>query len=750
MSSGDEDFEENGRASSSSQSPRPREVQKIRSGGSTRTACDECRRKKIRCNRLQVTAGAPCSHCRSHNLDCAVTQSQHPPTSYIKTLQGRLEQLEKVLEERLQTSAPSARDVGRATINPPTPPSLFDHTAAIADSDDEDEISTDVWRRLERVPANPMQRHFFGKSSNIKFIDEVFDMRKAYVGNRVLQSQNRSHASRLQNDGYLPWERELEITTPPEYVFPDDDLGMNLVDLYFEHVNIMSPFLHRPTFVQKVRNGVHLRDSAFGAVYLLVCAVGSRFSDDPRVLVDDMAPEHSCGWIFFNQVELEHKTFHAPARLEDIQAYCLSALFLQGTCSGESCWAVIGIAIRLAQEVGAHRRKIYRSRTSIETELWKRVFWVLISFDSFMSSYLGRPCAVNDEDLDLEPPIECDDEYWPHPNGPAQHESFKQPPDKPSSLAFFTHFLKLNEIIALALRTIYTTNKSKTLLGHGGLREMGNVVAKLDSALEKWVDALPDHLRWDPSQRNVTFVRQSCALNTLYCYVRIVVHRPFIPSPRKSSPLPLASLAVCTSAARLCSQILAGYLKTSGGALPEVQLGSFTSGVFLLLDLWDRKRSGTLADSTQEMEEVQTCMSALQLCEKRWRGAGSLCQKLQDLALVTQPDDGGTVGHQPPAALDEMFFEQMANQFTGRYPPTPSSRSTMPTGGRWNFTDDPSMDDINPAYSALSVPYPPQPLGLSGSNVTDTVWCHPLTGENWEGDNDMHQNFALSRFWCSS
>lgn len=36
---------------------------------------------------------------------------------------------------------------------------------------------------------------------------------------------------------------------------------------------------------------------------------------------------------------------------------------------------MVGHGIRLALDVGAHRRKVYDSKPTIENELWKRAFW---------------------------------------------------------------------------------------------------------------------------------------------------------------------------------------------------------------------------------------------------------------------------------------------------------------------------------------------------------------------------------------
>jgi hypothetical protein len=76
----------------------------------------------------------------------------------------------------------------------------------------------------------------------------------------------------------------------------------------------------------------------------------------------------------------------------------LATLFLQGSSAPQACWSIVGIGIRLAQDIGAHRRKLYDSKPSLHDELWKRAFWVLVAFDRGISAGLGRPCAIQDEE----------------------------------------------------------------------------------------------------------------------------------------------------------------------------------------------------------------------------------------------------------------------------------------------------------------------------------------------------------------
>ena len=76
-----------------------------------------------------------------------------------------------------------------------------------------------------------------------------------------------------------------------------------------------------------------------------------------------------------------------------------------------------GIGLRMAQEAGAHRMRGHESLNNAESESWRRVFWYihsshtigitdlvgrcsrcLVFLDRYISSALGRPCAINDEE----------------------------------------------------------------------------------------------------------------------------------------------------------------------------------------------------------------------------------------------------------------------------------------------------------------------------------------------------------------
>ena len=73
-------------------------------------------------------------------------------------------------------------------------------------------------------------------------------------------------------------------------------------------------------------------------------------------------------------------------------------MFLRGTAFHPVAWLFISIGLRKAQDLGAHRKKVYGSKPNVDEELWKRTFWMLVLYDRIGSATLGRPCCSGEEE----------------------------------------------------------------------------------------------------------------------------------------------------------------------------------------------------------------------------------------------------------------------------------------------------------------------------------------------------------------
>jgi hypothetical protein len=160
------------------------------------------------------------------------------------------------------------------------------------------------------------------------------------------------------------------------YSFPDPDLLPVLVNAFMDNINIFAPLFHRPTFERSISEGLHFRDPAFGSVVLLVCALGARHVRDPRVREpSEVHTYRSAGWRWFTQVDISRRDLFRPPRLHDVQTYILSAIYGGPLFRSHLTWVLVGIAIRMVQQVGAHLKKVYKSTPNAHDELWKRCVW---------------------------------------------------------------------------------------------------------------------------------------------------------------------------------------------------------------------------------------------------------------------------------------------------------------------------------------------------------------------------------------
>ncbi|KAJ7175176.1 fungal-specific transcription factor domain-containing protein [Mycena crocata] len=662
-------------------------------------ACDLCRQRKSRCDGSQML-GNRCTTCVDANLDCTYVdpapkrgRKNHyvdgTANTYVNSLESRLEKSEAlnrqlraelanayfVTSDKAPGGSPSDTDstnTGESSRLPERHVATLQNlrtalgtlSAPPLPPHDDDLVHLDIQRQLEKLTiGDPLHRRFIGRSSPAALIDaavtfranlkredrEGFNDKSGTASPPVANpdptlfdedepcssSGDSGTARRPRYWTFKPWKKAT--TQRREYSFPPTALMVDLIELYFEHVNMYLPLLHRPTFKLSVAMGLHLKDDGFAATLLLVCAVASRWSTDPRVIPpvgtetgggnqSDMG-NLACGWQWFDQVPLVGML--REATLYDLQYYCLAVQFLEGSWAPQACWTFVGVALRLAQDVGVHRRMARVEQPSVERELWKRAFWVLVHMDRTVSSSMGRPCALQYDDFDIDMPIAVDDDYWEHPTHP-----FQQPPNIPSHITFFNSLLRLSHILAFCLKILYSTSKVRRVLKVDDSWQE-SAVAELDSALNSWRDQVPEHLRWNPAHADPTFFDQSVALHCGYYQLQILIHRSFIPVGTKSAPTGLPSLAICASAARACANIV-DVQRHRKGPIPVIQnlAPVFMAGLVLILNAWSGRRKGLGLESNREIANVHKCMDAMRLCEDRWQSAGREVDILARLASV--------------------------------------------------------------------------------------------------------------------
>ncbi|KAE9411256.1 hypothetical protein BT96DRAFT_983026 [Gymnopus androsaceus JB14] len=592
---------------------------------------------------------------KKRRLQGACDNKRGPKSAYVERLEREVERMKEVLDKfgvkaedssqvspilvsnhassSSTASAPSYNGVPSAISSNPGYPSLAsespqsDSQSQDREEEEEDFAHVALADHLSKLSLNTVHRRFFGPSSAFMIMKNANRVKDETLSSENLETYP---CKRLQYWGISPWEKETSERHTPKYHFPENDLLWSLISLYFEEVNIFLPILHGIFFKRHVAQGLHLYDPNFANNRSLVA---SRYSQDERVFVSP-GSSLSSGWRYFEQVQMMRRSILEVPTLYELQFYC--------TSSPSSSWTLVAVGIRFAEELGIHRRQPDGYKWTPLDEEKRRAFWqvdetikriakvltclsgrVLVSLDRLISSFVGRPSAIRDEDFDVDPPIECDDEYWNNPN---MELSFQQPPEKPSLIACFNSHLRLCEILAFALRTLYSTKKSKLLLGLVGEQWEQKILKELDTALSSWLSSVPEHLRWNTMQQNTIFFRQSVFLYTMY-YVRPAFRFALV----KPSASSFHSLAVCTHAARCTSRILDSHVHRGIIGLPHILYGAFISAMVIMLNLWGSKRAGLYIDHQKELENAHKIMNILHACDQRWNIAGRFWDMLSEL-----------------------------------------------------------------------------------------------------------------------
>ncbi|KIK54649.1 hypothetical protein GYMLUDRAFT_48563 [Collybiopsis luxurians FD-317 M1] len=714
-------------------------------------ACDACRRRKIKGDSTEREPGKPCSKCEAADLECkfTYTRKKRRPNLAPKSRKYGIDQAQVLVENIISAlddysipqDSESVRDIlislakyarslelrvnrsEKSTSGSTTDSTLVlspesnDKGSPELDISDKEDSGSDEELAIDfkNLSLQGNERHF-GRSSNYLFLHTAIEYRP---------EQPQKHKSTLQIRCEM-WDMDMwkwvPEHQPPVYIFPENDLLLELTNIFFNEISPYSfPLLHRPTFERAVKSGFHLIDQNFGATVLAVCALASRNSNDPRNLINATDCEQLAGWKWFRQIQLVRPSFEVTTSVYELQLYCLATSYLSSTTISDSAWPLIGLGIRLAHERGAHRAKPGQART-VESELWARAFWCLVGLDIIGGLTFGRPPATTPNDFDVDQIADCDDEEW------ESSTPFVQPEGKPSKASFGVYYHRLLQIAGSIQRSIYAIKRpdsdhstSRSSHGVSNIEWNQREVMKHDSALNEWLDSLPEHLRWDPHRADPIFLGQSVILHSTFYWVQTTLHKKFVMriahaasrAPSRSSDsadsipdsqlgnsainsknrtlaslemrMSFPSLAVCANAARCSVNIAQAYHQRNLHPIPEILplLGN-TSSV-LLVALWRSKHScgysgSAAAASRKEWADLQKCFTIMAGYEKRHQWAGRLIDKFMALAkaehldeAVDPPQSQGVKRNRPDdgVELDVDLAQVTPTDWTSAVLPTP-------------------------------------------------------------------------------
>lgn len=250
-----------------------------------------------------------------------------------------------------------------------------------------------------------------------------------------------SRPSGLASTSPAPGQPAEELPSyDPSSPSPVHPLIIHLVETFFLHIGCNHPFLKQATFLRQVRE-----KRAEAILVDAVCALAARFSDAPLLTGGNSTmPRTERGQTFAQRAKSATvDTFPCPT-VGAVQACLLMAYESFGANQDSALWMYLGLAIRMAVDLGIQKRvgvqyqgdrdptarkhtnadpdSPQESRDGVSLEEQKEIeqersdtFWAVFVLDRVISSGTGRPVSIRDDDYDLPLPEQTSDPAtgWP-------------------------------------------------------------------------------------------------------------------------------------------------------------------------------------------------------------------------------------------------------------------------------------------------------------------------------------------------
>ncbi|KAM7204503.1 Fungal specific transcription factor domain containing protein [Naviculisporaceae sp. PSN 640] len=448
------------------------------------SACNRCRLRKNRCDQKLPS----CASCEKASVACVgydpITKREIP-RSYIFYLESRIEQLESLLATNNITFPPAADlnycskpSNGTSAARSPVEVAVSSHVET-ADTSGHRPQNQDDESRLQRlvsksgltgVPgaANP---RYLASTTGVSFARVVLAAVQSSVSDQKSTSDKAgirpykpiagNSAGTSMRDSFFGLHTKPTINPAP---FPSKAVGMKLVSLYFEHANPQIPVLHRVEFMDMFEEA-YAKDNSSRTpreLYMLnmVFAIGG------AIILGESAKNDPSSDTTPKQYQAEE--YHASAvvhleaclgsggGLEELQAVLLLANFALLRPVPPGLWYIIGVAVRLAVDLGLHyedgkelesglgeatdqQQARERGRREYVRDLRRRLWWCTYSFDRLVSVCVGRPFGISDQVITTEFPSLLDDRFI-SPNG---FTNSPQDPIRPTYKLVAHHYFRL-------------------------------------------------------------------------------------------------------------------------------------------------------------------------------------------------------------------------------------------------------------------------------------------------------------------
>jgi proline utilization trans-activator len=458
-------------------------------------------------------------------------------------------------------------------------------------------------------------------------------------------------------------------------LLPTKEVTDAFVEAFFNHVHPNYLLFHRPTFQNRYElmwNQPHIlmRDTEPG----WVCSIFMMLVFGAQALENENLPQSK--QIQHHYLDLVQSRMHlliSATTLINVQALLLLQLYQHNCTERNSAFMLLGCASRMAMALGMHREGTSSGFDDLEKEVRKRVWWTAYVFEQYQCAILGRPCAIEEAEVNVSFPDEIMlDGGESVPSG------------------YIEHSVRLVKLLSDIRRKIYAVSNGPLDRGESPKAQMAiQFLLELDT----WHNSLPQQLRSECLSPLPKHRRAVILLHVQFHHVRSLVTRPFIlrkvglqlarrlgrhvrsqELDKDEMSLSSACSAFSKTAAELLHQLLASGSFDGVAWLDGYYV--FVSVFILSLDFfarpWDEKDSDEDLARKQVVRDVMGALENVRICPT----FTILTQVALQMAKIVGIFDARSEQHEKAEEFRQ-YMEQQSTTFTFDY----GAQNTQPGAG---------------------------------------------------------------------
>lgn len=523
-------------------------------------SCVNCRQRKVKCSKT-----FPCPHCLRGGLECIFPsrkKDRRPRTNRNHELLDRLAKLEAIVGQvdpeaaSLSSGHPPVVTVplGNAVEAADKPVAQFATSSA-------QQVANSELRGPQKwcPTAQPVSKD----EPSVKYVSGEFwaNLSREVEGIKATleQPSDEEDDDDTENEGPSPASHHqgshssLSYSMSPPMVLggapttgrlshPPPARMKMLCETYFRNVDPLMKILHKPTtekaFELYMVNPAHnplsrTTEALFFAMYFAAVT-----SLKPDTCLKQLGEDRIVLAVHYKQAverALARADYLNSTSLETLQAFMLYSTCLRNYAESRASWALLAMALRLAQAIGVHRDGDGSAFSPFEAEMRRRLWAQIIVLDVRAAQDRGTEAMIRQDETNTAAPSNLnDDDFGPHTSVPLSQLEREGPTDITFSLCTY-HCSKLFLHIHGASVRFSRPSHETTLPGAHAQPQVSeeDIIQRIKSLEAQFLTAAADQAGHPQASYAATVLRISSLIYWLSIQYPLQLRQPTI-KPRVS------------------------------------------------------------------------------------------------------------------------------------------------------------------------------------------------------------------------